>query len=98
MGGGDGPSSGNYGEGGGMDMGNNMNGAGVPAAVRKPGEDPSGMERLMGESKQQYVARQTHLRDEAQAPMAAKFGGGGVVMGGVGGGGHFVLVDLTPMA
>jgi hypothetical protein len=54
-GGGGGPSSGNYGGGGGMDMGNDMNGAAVPAAVPKPGEDPSGMERLTGESEQHYL-------------------------------------------
>ena len=47
-----------------------------------PGEDPNGMERLTGETDEQYVARQTRLRDEAKARMAAKFGGGG--MGGVG--------------
>merc|ERR1719310_2609987 len=50
-----------------------------------PGEDPNGIERLTGESDAQYVARQTRLRDEAKARMAAKFGGGG--MGGVGSGG-----------
>lgn len=44
--------------------------------------DPNGMERLPGESEQQYVARQTRLRDEARARMQAKFGGAG--MGGVG--------------
>jgi len=49
-------------------------------------EDPNGMERLTGESDEQYVARQTRLRDEAKARMAAKFGGGGG-MGGVGSGG-----------
>lgn len=49
-----------------------------------PGEDPNGIERLSGESDEQYVMRQTRLRDEAKARMAAKFGGGG--MGGVGSG------------
>lgn len=49
-------------------------------------EDPNGMERLTGESDEQYIARQTRLRDEAKARMAAKFGGGGG-MGGVGSGG-----------
>lgn len=44
--------------------------------------DPNGMERLPGETEQQYVARQTRLRDEARARMQAKFGGSG--MGGVG--------------
>eukprot|EP00956_Cyclotella_meneghiniana_P035987 scaffold120008_cov37-Cyclotella_meneghiniana.AAC.2 len=47
-----------------------------------PGEDPNGIEQLSGESDEQYVMRQTRLRDEAKARMAAKFGGGG--MGGVG--------------
>lgn len=50
------------------------------------GGDPSGMERLPGETDQQYIARQTRLRDEAKARMAAKFGGSG--MGGVGSGGR----------
>lgn len=46
--------------------------------------DPNGMERMAGESEQQYVARQTRLREEARARMQAKFGGGGGRMGGVG--------------
>ena len=49
------------------------------------GGDPNGMERLPGETDQQYIARQTRLREEARARMAAKFGGSG--MGGVGSGG-----------
>lgn len=49
------------------------------------GGDPNGMERLTGESDEQYIARQTRLRNEAKARMAAKFGGGGK-MGGVGSG------------
>ena len=60
----------------------------------KPGgqQDPNGMERLVGESDEQYIARQTRLRDEAKARMAAKFGGSGggggmMMMGGVGSGG-----------
>lgn len=53
-------------------------------AMAGPGEDPNGIERLSGESDEQYVMRQTRLRDEAKARMAAKFGGGG--MGGVGSG------------
>lgn len=57
--------------------GGNKGGGGPP--------DPNGMERLPGESDADYVARQTRLRDEAKARMAAKFGGGG--MGGVGSGG-----------
>lgn len=59
-------------------------------------QDASGMERLAGESDAQYIARQTRLREEAKARMAAKFGGNGKrTMGGVGsspypgqGGGH----------
>ena len=51
-------------------------------------EDPNGMERLSGETDEQYIARQTRLRDEAKARMAAKFGGGGGGMGGVGSGGY----------
>ena len=43
-----------------------------------PGEDRNGIERLTGESDEQYVMRQTRLRDEAKARMAAKFGGGGM--------------------
>jgi ADP-ribosylation factor GTPase-activating protein 1 len=56
-------------------------------AVGKPGEDVNGMERLTGETEQQYIARQTRLREEARARMAAKFGSGGG-MGGVGSGGR----------
>jgi len=50
------------------------------------GNDPNGMERLAGETDQQYIARQTRLRNEAKSRMASKFGGGG--MGGVGSGGR----------
>jgi len=51
--------------------------------------DPNGMQRLPGETDSQYIARQTKLREEAKARMAAKFGNGGGmggkrVMGGVG--------------
>mmetsp|Transcript_37612 Transcript_37612/g.65999 ORF Transcript_37612/g.65999 Transcript_37612/m.65999 type:complete len:464 (-) Transcript_37612:183-1574(-) len=53
-------------------------------AMPGPGEDVNGIERLSGESDEQYVMRQTRLRDEAKARMAAKFGGGGGMMGGVG--------------
>lgn len=56
-----------------------------PAAV-KAGEDPNGMERLSGETDQQYIARQTRLRDEAKARMRNKFGGGGMSSAGGGGG------------
>lgn len=52
--------------------------------------DPNGMERLAGESDSQYIARQTRLREEARARMAAKFGnnGGKRTMGGVGSSPH----------
>jgi hypothetical protein len=50
----------------------------VGEAPALPGEDRNGIERLSGESDEQYVARQTRLRDEAKARMAAKFGGGGL--------------------
>ena len=56
---------------------------GFGSVTPKPGEDPNGMERLTGETDQQYIARQTRLRDEARQRMAAKFSGGGG-MGGVG--------------
>ena len=55
-----------------------------PSSSSGGGGDANGMERLPGESDQQYIARQTRLRDEARARMAAKFGGSG--MGGVGAG------------
>jgi ADP-ribosylation factor GTPase-activating protein 1 len=51
-----------------------------------PHEDKNGIERLTGESDEQYVMRQTRLREEARARMAAKFGGGSSSMGGFGGG------------
>lgn len=55
--------------------------------------DPNGMERLAGETDAQYIARQTRLREEAKARMAAKFGNNGMaggkrVMGGVGSSPH----------
>jgi hypothetical protein len=49
-----------------------------------PGEDRNGVGRLTGETDQQYIARQTRLKEEAKARMAAKFGGSG--LGGVGSG------------
>jgi len=58
--------------------------SGGGGAAPKAGEDPNGMERLTGESDDQYVARQTRLRAEAKARMAAKFGGGGMGGGGRG--------------
>lgn len=63
----------------------NMN-ATPAASVGKPGEDPNGMERLTGETDEQYIARQTRLREEARARMASKFGGKRGGMGGVGSG------------
>lgn len=48
-------------------------------------EDPNGMERLTGESDEQYIARQTRIREEAKARMAAKFGGSGGMAGRMGG-------------
>jgi hypothetical protein len=53
-------------------------GGGIQEAPGLPGEDRNGVGRLTGESDQQYIARQTRLRDEAKARMAAKFGGGGL--------------------
>lgn len=53
-------------------------GGNVPEATGLAGEDRNGIERLSGESDDQYVSRQTRLRDEAKARMAAKFGGGGM--------------------
>ncbi len=54
--------------------------------------DPNGMERLMGETDEQYIARQTRLREEARKRMAAKFGSSGMngkrTMGGVGSSPH----------
>ncbi len=59
-------------------MGGAPSSGGLQEAPGLPGEDRNGMERLTGESDEQYVARQTRLRDEAKARMAAKFGGGGL--------------------
>lgn len=53
-------------------------GGAVQEAPGLPGEDRNGVERLTGESDEQYVMRQTRLRDEARARMAAKFGGSGL--------------------
>ena len=57
-------------------------GAGIQECPGLPGEDRNGIARLTGESDEQYVMRQTRLREEARQRMAAKFGGQG--MGGVG--------------
>ncbi len=57
------------------------------ASARSGSQDPNGMEKLAGESDAAYIARQTKLREEAKARMAAKFGnsnGGKRTMGGVG--------------
>jgi len=62
--------------------GSSPSSSGLQEAAGLPGEDRNGIERLTGESDEQYVMRQTRLREEARARMAAKFGGGG--MGGVG--------------
>jgi hypothetical protein len=53
-------------------------GGGIQEATGLASEDRNGIERLSGESEDQYVMRQTRLRDEAKARMAAKFGGGGM--------------------
>lgn len=76
------PSSGNN---QGMSSIHSMGGGGGGGAGAKPGTDPNGMERLTSESDDQYVARQTRLRNEAKARMAAKFGGGGMGSGSMGG-------------
>jgi len=57
-------------------------GGALQEAPGLPGEDRNGMERLTGETDDQYVLRQTRLRDEAKARMAAKFGGGGLSSAG----------------
>jgi len=57
-------------------------GGALQEAPGLPGEDKNGMERLTGETDEQYVLRQTRLRDEAKARMAAKFGGGGMSSAG----------------
>ena len=66
--------------------------AATGGGAQKGSNDPNGMERLAGESDSQYIARQTRLRDEAKARMAAKFGNSGMgskrVMGGVGSSPH----------
>ena len=52
--------------------------------------DPEGMEVMVGEDEQGYIARRTRLQAEAKARMAAKFGGGGgggIGSSGGGGGG-----------
>lgn len=73
--------------GGGMSNAGSMGGgmsasAPIQEAPGAPGEDRNGIERLTGETDEQYVVRQTRLRDEAKARMAAKFGGGGMSSAG----------------
>lgn len=63
--------------GGGFNGGSTAGGV-MQEAQGMPGEDRNGVERLTGESEEQYIMRQTRLRDEARARMAAKFGGGGL--------------------
>lgn len=76
---------------GGMSQQQPMRGAATPPAsgggalqeaLGLPSEDRNGMERLTGETDEQYVLRQTRLREEAKARMAAKFGGGGMSSAG----------------
>lgn len=67
---------------GGMSQQRPTGGGAIQEAQGLPGEDRNGMERLTGESDEQYVARQTRLRDEAKARMAAKFGGAGLSSAG----------------
>ena len=86
-------SSSNFNSGGG-----GMGGAGAGAVPVMPGEDPNGIERLAAETDQQYIARQTRLRDEAKARMAAKFGGGGMGGIGSGSGGGMGGMGSTPSA
>jgi hypothetical protein len=60
-------------------------GGGGGGAAKGGSQDANGLERLAGESDAQYISRQTRLREEAKARMAAKFGGNGKrTMGGVG--------------
>ena len=40
--------------------------------------DPNGVEALVGETNEEYVARQNRLKEEARARMRAKFGNGGI--------------------
>ena len=59
-------------------VGSSSVGSGLQEAPGLPGEDRNGIERLTGESDEQYVMRQTRLREEARARMAAKFGNTGM--------------------
>jgi len=68
--------------GGGINTGARNTSGTLTEATGLPGEDRNGVERLTGETDDQYVLRQTRLRDEAKARMAAKFGGGGMSSAG----------------
>jgi hypothetical protein len=76
------PSSGNFSGFGGAGGGGGGGTSGLQEAKGMAGEDPNGIERLTGESEEQYVIRQTRLREEATARMAAKFGGQGLSSAG----------------
>uniref|UniRef100_A0A7S4AP65 Arf-GAP domain-containing protein n=2 Tax=Pseudo-nitzschia australis TaxID=44445 RepID=A0A7S4AP65_9STRA len=58
--------------------------SGMGGGGPKGSNDPAGLERMTGETDQQYIARQTRLKAEAQARMRAKFGNNSGRMGGVG--------------
>ncbi|CAH0519974.1 unnamed protein product [Peronospora belbahrii] len=58
------------------------------------GNGTRGVEALKGESEQDYVSRQTKLREEARARMAAKFGSNG--MQGIGSGGETRAPQASP--
>mmetsp|Transcript_14382 Transcript_14382/g.21412 ORF Transcript_14382/g.21412 Transcript_14382/m.21412 type:complete len:455 (+) Transcript_14382:223-1587(+) len=86
-------------------MGSGGGGGGISAQASSPSagasggsNDPNGMEKLRGETDEQYIARQTRLREEARKRMAAKFGNGGMGGGGGGMGGKRVMggVGSTP--
>lgn len=66
-----------------VNIGNNGNKTQNPTTTTDYSRgDPNGMERLTGETDNEYLQRQTQLRDAARARMAAKFSAG--KMGGVG--------------
>lgn len=67
---------------------NGLRSAPTSSGPTRGSSDPNGMERLAGESEDEYIARQTRLREEAKARMAAKFGTSGGKMGGVGSSPH----------
>ena len=67
-------------------FGNGGGGGGGGSGGMMGSNDPNGLERMTGETEQQYIVRQTRLREEARARMQAKFGNTGGKMGGVGSG------------